>query len=346
MAKKTALVISGGGSKGAFAVGVLRYIQEHVRPVDQFDLYCGTSTGALIVPLAACGELALLEQQYTSLRQNDLVKLGVATNLVLGVSLHDATPLRDKIAELLTQDRYDRLRAARARVFLATVCLQTEQLVYWATQPAAASRSYEVMPIESITDLRRAMFASACQPVLMQPVKVRPGAQPVRQYVDGGVREPTPLQAAIDNGAETIIAITLGPRQQPADSPEFTKAVPILERTLDLFSEDVGANDYRLARLYEQGNTYLRAVRQLLADRGVASATIDGAFAQGGNPFAGTAVTTIHEIRPQAKLDEGGPGGLTFDPVAMQGMMAKGQAQAKAYFEALPPDNLLALATE
>ena len=72
----------------------------------------------------------------------------------------------------------------------------------------------------------------------MQPVKVRPGAQPVRQYVDGGVREPTPLQAAIDNGAETIIAITLGPRQHPADATDFTKAVPILERTLELFSED------------------------------------------------------------------------------------------------------------
>ena len=99
---KTALVISGGGSKGAFAVGALRYIHDHVRAADQFDVYCGTSTGALIVPLAACGELALLEQQYSSLRQNDLVKLGVATNLVLGVSLHDATPLRDKITELLT----------------------------------------------------------------------------------------------------------------------------------------------------------------------------------------------------------------------------------------------------
>ena len=338
---KTALVISGGGSKGAFAVGALRYIHDHVRAADQFDVYCGTSTGALIVPLAACGELALLEQQYTSLRQNDLVKLGVATNLVLGVSLHDATPLRDKIVELLTQARYDRLLAARVPVFLATVCLQTEQLVYWATQPAAASSSYELMPIASITDLRRAMFASACQPVLMQPVKVRPGAQPVRQYVDGGVREPTPLQAAIDNGAETIIAITLGPRQLSADATDFTKAVPILERTLELFSEDVGANDYRLARLYQQGNGYLRAVRQQLLSQGVAAATVEAAFGQGGNPFAGTAVTTIHEIRPSAKLGEGGPGGLTFDPVAMRGMMAKGQAQAKAYFEALPSGGLM-----
>ena len=321
-------------------MGALRYIHEHVRPVDQFDLYCGTSTGALIVPLAACGELALLEQQYTTLRQNDLVKLGVAANLALGTSLHDASPLKGKIEELLTPARFARLQAAQVPVFLATVCLQTEQLVYWATQPAAPAASYDVMPIESLTDLRRAMLASACQPVLMQPIKIRPDAQPVRQYVDGGVREATPLQAAIDNGAETIIAITLGPRQKPADATEFSQAIPILARTMDLFSEDVGANDYRLARLFEQGNAYLQAVRGQLLDQGVAAATVAAAFARPGNPFAGTALTTIHEIRPEVRLDEGGPGGLTFDPVAMQGMMAKGQAQAKAYFEALPPGGL------
>lgn len=64
---------------------------------------------------------------------------------------------------------------------------------------------------------------------------------------------------------------------------------------------------------------------------------MNAAFDQPANPFAGTAVGAIHEIRPQTQLVEGGPGGLTFDPAAMRGMFAKGFAQAKAYFEALPP---------
>ena len=123
---KTALVVSGGGSKGAFAVGALRYIHDHVRAVDKFDVYCGTSTGSLIVPLAACGELALLENQYTTLRQDDLVRLGVVGNLENGISLHDARPLKNKIASLLTQARYDLLRARATPVFLASVCLQTQ----------------------------------------------------------------------------------------------------------------------------------------------------------------------------------------------------------------------------
>lgn len=334
---KTALVISGGGSKGAFAVGVLKYMHERVRPIDQFDVYCGTSTGALIVPLALCGEIALLETVYTTLTQNELLKLGSAANLALAVSLHDATPLKNKIDELLTDARYQRIKGAGAALFLATVCLQTEQLVYWATKvPAAASANYDVQAIGSATDLRRAMLASACQPVFMQPVEVRPGAVPVRQYADGGVREPTPLQAAIDAGAETIVAITMAPRQLPADNKKLTQAFGILQRTLDLYGEDVGDNDFRLAELYQRGNAYLRAVRSQLLAQGVAPAAVQAAFGQAGNPFAGTAIATIHEIRPQAKLTEGGSGGLTFDPTAMRGMLTKGFAQAKAYFEARP----------
>ncbi len=335
---KTALVVSGGGSKGAFAVGALKYIHEQVRPVDQFDIYCGTSTGSLIAPLALAGEITLLEEQYTTLTQNDILVLGSAANLALAVSLHDATPLKNKINELLTDARCQRIQGAAASLFLATVCLQTEELVYWATKPpAAASAHYRVEAIATATDLRRAMLASACQPVFMQPVEVRAGAVPVRQYADGGVREATPLQAAVDQGAETIIAITMSPRQTPADDTKLTQAFQILQRTLDLFGEDVGSNDYRLARIYQQGNAYLRAVRRELLAQGVAPAAVNAAFGQPTSPFEGTAVTTIHEIRPLAKLVEGGPGGLIFDPAAMRGMLAKGFAQAKAYFEALPP---------
>ena len=56
-----ALVISGGGSKGAFAVGVIkRLLKEY--PNLAFETYVGTSTGSLIAPLAAMGAYDLLEE--------------------------------------------------------------------------------------------------------------------------------------------------------------------------------------------------------------------------------------------------------------------------------------------
>lgn len=333
---KTALVISGGGSKGAFAVGALSFIHQHVRPIDQFDIYCGTSTGSLIVPLAALGEMALLEQIYTTTRQADVLILGGILNLVNGISLHDATPLKRLIETNLTDTRFGRLKASGKPVFLATICLQTERLVYFAMQPATGNTAYDINPIESITDLRRAMLASSCQPVFMQPVEWRPGAVPVRQYVDGGIRELTPLQAAVDNGAETIIAITNSPAQTPEDNRSLTKATALLERTIDLFSEDVSDNDYRVANFYQQTNTYLQGVQARLRAQGVSQLIINQAFTSTGNPAAGTAVKRIVEIRPAAKLTEGGPGGLTFDPVAMQQMFRKGVQEATKVFATQP----------
>ena len=49
---KRALVISGGGSKGAFAVGVLKQLFATYPNLD-FDIYVGTSAGSLVVTLAA-----------------------------------------------------------------------------------------------------------------------------------------------------------------------------------------------------------------------------------------------------------------------------------------------------
>ncbi len=337
---KTALVISGGGSKGAFAVGALLYIHEHVRPVDQFDVYCGTSTGALIVPLAAIGELALLKQIYTTTKQADVLTMGGVLNLLNRVSLHDATPLKRLIEANMTDARFSRLKASGKPVFLATVCLQTERLVYFSLRPGANTSAYDVVHMQTLTDLQRVMLASSCQPVFMQPVEWRPGASPVRQYVDGGIRELTPLQAAIDNGAETIIAITNSPARTPEDNQLITRATAMLERTIDLFSEDVGTNDYRLAIVYQQTNTYLNAVRAKLLAQGVSPTLVNSAFAQGNSPVAGTPVRQLIAIRPELKLTEGGPGGLTFDPAAMQQMFQKGVQAAKAVFTQ-PPQPLV-----
>jgi predicted acylesterase/phospholipase RssA len=333
---KTALVISGGGSKGAFAVGALSFIHQHVRPIDRFDVYCGTSTGALIVPLAAIGEMALLEQIYTTTRQADVLNMGGIGNLINGISLHDATPLKRLIETNLPDARFNRIKASGKPVFLATICLQTERLVYFSMQLASGTAAYDVNLIQTATDLRRAMLASSCQPVFMQPVEWRPGAVPVRQYADGGIRELTPLQAAIDNGAETIIAITNNPAKTPEDNQTLRTATAILERTVDLFSEDVSDNDYRVATLVQQTNSYLQTVKAQLRAQGVSQATIDSAFASGTNPVSGTAITKIIEIRPAAKLTEGGPGGLTFDLVAMRQMFQKGVQEATKVFSGLP----------
>ena len=50
-----ALVISGGGSKGAFGGGVAEYLIDHKN--EKYDLFLGTSTGSLMVTHLALGKL-------------------------------------------------------------------------------------------------------------------------------------------------------------------------------------------------------------------------------------------------------------------------------------------------
>ncbi len=56
-----ALVISGGGSKGAFAGGVAEYLMVDMQKT--YDLFVGTSTGSLLAPLLAVGDLGLAKQK-------------------------------------------------------------------------------------------------------------------------------------------------------------------------------------------------------------------------------------------------------------------------------------------
>ena len=65
-----ALVISGGGSKGAFAGGVAQYLLEEKK--HKYDLLLGTSTGSLLIPHLALGEVNKIKKIYTDVTMNKI----------------------------------------------------------------------------------------------------------------------------------------------------------------------------------------------------------------------------------------------------------------------------------
>lgn len=67
---KKALVISGGGSKGAFAGGVAQYLMKHENR--DYDLLLGTSTGSLMISHLALHKLDELKELYTNVNQNSI----------------------------------------------------------------------------------------------------------------------------------------------------------------------------------------------------------------------------------------------------------------------------------
>ena len=65
-----ALVISGGGSKGAFAGGVAQYLLEDLR--QEYDLFVGTSTGSLLISHLALHKVEKIKEVYTSVNQQSI----------------------------------------------------------------------------------------------------------------------------------------------------------------------------------------------------------------------------------------------------------------------------------
>lgn len=338
---KQGLVISGGGSKGAFAVGVVKDLM-HLYQLD-FDVLVGTSTGALIVPLVAVGAVEQLEQLYTTVSDEQiLVKYNIGTRLNTS-SIFTAGPLTDKINALYTDDYFQQLMASGKEVFLTTTCLQTEELVVFTTAQHPVENSYyKVRRIVSADQFRRAVLASASQPVFMPPVKVNKTVPdepyPDHQFVDGGVREYAGVGMAVDAGAQEIFTITHAAKHPAPGHEVLGNLFAVLEKTISIFITDVGDNDLYLPSQYNAGLRYIDQVKQKMKSMGVADELIHQYFsvADPGGSYQNKQPLKLHWLQPETDLG-GGPGGLVFNPAEMKDMLVRGQLALQSYVANLQP---------
>lgn len=335
-----ALVVSGGGSKGAFAVGVIKELTKKF-PQLEYDLYVGTSTGSLIVPLVAMGELDLVEELYTTVTTEDIISKSNLGDRLSEHSIFDATPLWDLICLHYTDVRYDQLIQSNKKVYLTTTCLQSGELVIFTNDTTSSDHgNYKVEQLTSADHFRKAIMASACQPVFMPPVKVNlkvPGhPSPNWQYVDGGVRQYVGIEMAIDHGAEHIITILLSPTENEPEHKEFKTIFPILEQTIDIFTTDVGKNELIIPQQFNEALLYIDAVKKKMKREGYSQDEIEKLFTIRGreNPFEEKKPLNIFLIRPTESLG-GGPGGLNFDPAEMLEMLTTGRQQASQFIASI-----------
>ena len=68
-----ALIISGGGSKGAFAGGIAEYLINDC--CKNYNLFVGCSTGSLLLPHLALGKIDKIKQIYTSVTQETIFNI-------------------------------------------------------------------------------------------------------------------------------------------------------------------------------------------------------------------------------------------------------------------------------
>jgi len=311
---RTALVISGGGSKGAFAVGAVDYLM-HVKKI-KFDILCGTSTGALISGLIASNKSEMLRSLYTSVYTKDIItKRFLPAALLFFDSLYSTKPLEALIKKNITGQDGPTIFNSEIQMFLTTMSLQSGKTVYFQTGPESKKSSkYGVYHLNDYKKLLDALLASSSQPVLMSPVSIDTGVY-TDQYVDGGVKDVAPLRVAIDNGATEIYTILLNPADFPREEKKFDHIMPIAGRTLFAMCQEIMENDINIC---QETNDKIDKYSIL------GSNILD-------NPYAVKKKINLHIIRPAKPID-GGDHGLRFDPKEMKVMVESGYKTAEKMF--------------
>lgn len=225
--RRTAMILSGGGARGAYEVGVLWYIFDDLTRMrgapPKIDVLCGTSVGAinacylaahLADPVLGMRRLVHLwsELQLTRVLGFGARQLGGLPRLIMGGGI-DGTGLFDvrPMAELVQREVSWRAlaRSLRKKRLHALTVSTTEvstgrTVVFMQTAP-----DVEIPSTAPPRMLFRAehigphhALASAAIPMLFPPVKIDD-----ELYLDGGLRQNTPIAPALRLGATHIFAI-------------------------------------------------------------------------------------------------------------------------------------------
>jgi NTE family protein len=258
--RRVGLVLSGGGARGAYEVGVLAHLFEHVLPKlppdFDFDVVSGTSVGAIHASYVAATSkwdgaqrARRLSDTWKNMELEQVVRLGVGDLIgvplrALGFSqlrrraggkakapeviggLLDVSPLERIVADRVPWNALrESLSTPRPRA-LCVLCTEvgSGRLAVFMDGPLADPSPWATDPnILAIPTAINAVHAraSAAIPFLFPAVRIGD-----RYYVDGGLRMNTPLSPALRLGCDRLLVVAVKHRAGPPEaSPSFDESV-------------------------------------------------------------------------------------------------------------------------
>jgi NTE family protein len=254
MAGGLAVALSGGGAKGAFQVGVLHELI--VRHGVDFETVVGTSTGAIQAAGVAQNDLDGLLGFWTSIRENDNIykrRGGTLWAVLTGKSsLYDTSPLRALLRQAFTDAR---IRATGKRLRIAVVNITNAELRIIGENA------------DTITDW---IYASCAMPAYFPPLETRDRGGLTEQWVDGGVRDVTPFDAALAERPRAVLVVRAGARPQGEIPKRYDSLIDIGLRSAAINSREVSENDLKNVNLINRLLTAEADQRRLLEATGMA----------------------------------------------------------------------------
>ena len=206
-----ALVISGGGSKGAFGGGVAQYLIEELK--HEYDLFIGTSTGSLLISHLALNKIEKIKEVYTSVNQNSIFsncpfnikkdKWGeeqininhwsVLWNFIKGSkTFGESHNLRHLIKQSITKEEFEAIKQSSTDVVVTVSNLSLHDTEY-----------------KSVKDFSYDDFCDwiwiSCNYTPFMSLVQKNGCE----YADGGFGSMVPIKEAVERGATEIDVIVL-----------------------------------------------------------------------------------------------------------------------------------------
>jgi len=228
------LVLSGGGSKGAFQVGVLDALTKMGN--GGYDMFCGVSVGAvngaflsMYKDIAFRNGVEALRELWDGLTTKKIYKRHFPLGMIHGLwtpSLFDSSPFSEMVHEVYKPEMTQKFGH---KLLVGAVSTQTgEYAVFDETYP----------------EISKAIVASAAFPLVFTPVDLGEDDP----WVDGGVINATPLQAALDMGATEIdVILTEHIETKPFDGAP-KNVIELGMRVIGFMAKEIFENDIQLAR--------------------------------------------------------------------------------------------------
>lgn len=289
MGQKTGLILSGGGARAAYQVGVLKAIAVILReagwPPSQnpFQIICGTSAGAINAAAVACyaDDFAEAVQKLTDVWEHIVVEqvfradsLGVLRSgarwlslLSFGwllrrwhasppTSLLDNTPLLTLLHRLLDFPRLDRALESGVLEALAVTAASYSSghhlTFYQSRHPIVPWKRSQRLAIPAQIGTEH-LLASSAIPLIFPATPIYWDGR--REYFgDGSMRQLSPISPAIHLGADRVLVIGAGRMSEPQSDPSTAATYPTLAQIAGqamstIFLDALAVDIERLSRI-------------------------------------------------------------------------------------------------
>ncbi len=243
-------MISGGGSKGAFAGGVAQYLLQERKK--KYDLFLGTSTGSLMVSHLALGDVEGLRDLYTSVNQRSIFSnnpfvvrtkkghkivkinhLNVIWNFIMGrKTFGESKNLRKLIRKKITKENFIKIKESHKDVIITVSNITSNQVEYKSIKDC----NYD--------DFCNWIWASGNYVPFMS-LLVKNG----QHYADGGLGCLVPIREAINRGAKEVDVIILETETTQVNRIPAKNPFSVLMNAYDFMMDQVEKHNITIGKL-------------------------------------------------------------------------------------------------